>query len=265
MTFSVTASVDRYVSDQNEERLPDGHWHPSSLFGCERAGVYTFLGLPKSNPPGLRSLRIFRLGHLFHEFIQSAITSDPAVRSFYPEVKVYDPDLNITGHADGLAETEWWVLEDGDILDEGTEWWVLEFKSIGGWGFKSKQLPQDDHLGQALTYAHVLKHYGGTWKVDDEVVRTFEPMPQIRGVRFCYVNKESGETKEYEVLLTDSFSAELAERVGRMNRHVTQGTLPERLPYELKAKGWEKNYLCKSYCDYRDTCWEDPTPSEVPE
>lgn len=259
MTFSVTGSVDRYVSSQNEERKPDQHWHPSSLFGCKRAGVYTYLGTPKSNPPGQRSLRIFRLGHLFHDFIQEAIEKDEEVTTFYREVKIYDPDLNITGHADGLIQ-----LASG-------RWIVLEFKSIGGWGFKSKALPMEDHKGQARTYANTLKHYGGratngVTDGDGKLIYDIDipPIEDLDTVRFCYISKETGETKEYDVQLTDASVEALGERVGEMDRHVREGTLPDRLPFEMKKAGLSKNYLCESYCDYRDMCWA-PAPQEETE
>ena len=252
--FSVTESIDRHVDRLETPREPDGHHHPSSLSGCPRKALYTFRGVPKSNPPEARSRRIFRLGHLFHDFIQEALEKDEAVGKFYREVKLFDPELNIKGAADGLA-----VLTTGKLI-------VIELKSIGTYSWRSKNLPQPDHVEQATTYVKVLRDYGGratsgVRDADGEFIYdvVIPPMPMLTSVRFCYVNKESGETKEFDVNLTPPKEAALRERVRVLDEHLLNDTMPGRLPLVANKKtgDLEKDWQCR-YCDHHDTCWEAP-------
>lgn len=256
--FSITGSIDRHVRRLETPRPPDGHHHPSSLSGCPRRALYTFRGVEKSNPPDARSQRIFRLGHLFHDFIQEALERDEGVETFYREVKLFDPGLNIKGAADGLA-----VLTTGKVI-------VVELKSIGTYSWRSKDLPQPDHIEQATTYAKVLRDYGGratsgVRDADGEFIYdlVIQPMPDLKAVRFCYVNKESGETKEFDVNLTPAKEASLLARVAVLDGHLADGTMPDRLPLvpDKKTGHLIRDWQCR-YCDHQDTCW---TPEEAPE
>lgn len=267
--FSVAGALDRYVESLEEERLPDGHWHPSSLFGCARRAVYDFLGTPKA-PIGARTKRVFRVGHIFHELIQTAVAASPAVKEAYAEVKIVDPVRKIKGHADELILVD----EDGEDV-----WGVLEFKSIKSTGMKYSDLPKDDHRKQVATYCDVLREYGGlvkiqdpaenvynrnTTEIDGELYIVIPPLGDLARVRFAYVSKDDLEIKEFEQIHTDAKGEWVTNYIKGLEVHVANGTLPKRL-VRLTPKGKvskQRPWPC-SYCPFADKCWAPEEPEGV--
>ena len=75
MTFTVEAALDDHVAALEIPRLPDGKWHPSSIFGCDRKAIYEVRGTTPTNPPNAGSRRTFRIGHIFHSFLQDAVAA----------------------------------------------------------------------------------------------------------------------------------------------------------------------------------------------
>jgi len=69
--FSIESALDAYVLDESEDRPPDGKWHPSSMFGCERKAIYQVRGVPEDGPISARLRRIFFLGTNFHQITQT--------------------------------------------------------------------------------------------------------------------------------------------------------------------------------------------------
>lgn len=272
MTLSVAETLDAHVADLEEERLPDGQWHPSSLFGCERRAVYDFLGTEKE-PLDARTKRVFRMGHIFHELLQDGLTAAVErgdLKAFYPEVKIVDPVRGLKGHADGLA------LENDDT------WTVLEFKSIKSTGFKYGGLPKDDHRKQVAAYVSTLRRYGGTWKLPDRIPTWLEsqlfasmggdvvtsddgqdqylvipPLGDLARVRFAYVSKDDLEIKEFEQTHSEQKEQWLDEYLAGLRAHVDAGTLPDRLIRytETGNVSKQRHYLC-GYCPFAKTCWE---------
>lgn len=253
MGFSVTASLDRYVSALEEPREADGYWHPSSLFSCPRKAVYEFRGTEKSNPPDERARRVFRVGHILHEFVQTAISRDPDVVAFYAEVKILDEERRIKGSADGLIR-----------YGNGT-WEVLEFKTINSNAFRYNDLPKEDHKGQGSVYIDLLRTYGGIATLADGTEVELPPMgDDLRRVRFVYISKDDLKIEEFTMLWTDGKAQVIDERLEILEVHEAAGTLPRRLPPTVKTNKktgkttTSRNYLC-GYCSFQDRCWnEDP-------
>ncbi len=238
--FSVSASLDRWIQSTDTPRLPDGKWHPSSLFGCERQAVYEVLGTPKSDAKQARNLRIMRMGTHIHEVIQSALLADTSVAGVWTEVPVGDKRLNIKGHADGLI-----------LHDDGT-WELLEIKSISLNGFRYLDGPKEEHKGQARTYAYILRTVGS----DDGLTGPYD----ISRIRYCYVSRDDMKIMEFTEPIDPSWEWSLDMKIARLERYVEDGTaLPLRLPDEIKKGKPQRHWLCASYCDFRTKCWEqDP-------
>lgn len=234
MAFSVASSLDRYVAAIETPREPDGLWHPSSLGGCDRKALYELLGVAKTNPPDARTRRVFRVGHLMHEFVQTAIAADPAVLVFYPEVRLDAPDLRVTGHADGLIKH-----------DDGS-WEVLEFKTISSRAFQYGDLPKADHVGQLALYMKVLREYGGRF-LEAAILPLGDTL--TRG-RVVYVSKDDLRISEHPVTWSAAKDEEITAKLDRLEYHREAGTLPERLP----MNGSKRHYLC-GYCPFQDHCW----------
>lgn len=248
MTFSIAGALDRHVAALNEERQADGMWHPSSLFGCDRRAVYGREGVDRSNPPGARSLRVFRLGHIIHELVQTAVEGEPEIVAFYAEVKVVDEERGIKGHADGLV-----FLTDGTAV-------VIELKSIGFNALKfAKQLPKEDHEKQATLYVDILRRIGGEAKLADGTKIYLDPIPALNRILFAYVAKDDMGVIEFLVEVTEKMTADVDATVGRVSRYYREGVLPPRLPRSSGKKAW----MC-GYCDWGDHCWDvDPEGEEL--
>lgn len=273
MTFSIEAALDNHVATLEEERQPDGYWHPSSLFSCARKAVYEFTGAAKA-PLDKRSKRVFRLGHIFHEFLQAAIGRSSKIVTFYAEVKVVDPIRLIKGHVDGLA-----FMEDGSVE-------AHEIKSIGTYGFKALTEPKADHRKQIRAYVRILRKFGGTYKItnwDDlsllerntlypevhwptdpeEELLPFviiPPLGDLVTIRFAYVSKDDMTVKEYVDIYTEEDAVDEEEYLDRLSLHAFEGTLPRRL-VNITPTGRTsitRPFEC-NYCPFATQCY---LPSE---
>lgn len=241
MAFSVEESIDRYVEALEEPREPDGLWHPSSLGGCDRKSLYEVNGVTKSDPLNARTKRIFRVGHIMHQFVQDAIAADPTVLRFFPEIKIDHPELGVTGHSDGL------------IQYVNGEWEVLEFKTIKSTAFRFKgSLPKADHVTQLRLYIKALREVGGIAAIGGTQV-TIAPLGDAltRG-RVVYVSKDDIQIGEFSIFWSDAADREITDKIAQLETFRQSETLPDRLP----MKDGKRHYLC-GYCSYQTTCWEN--------
>lgn len=215
-------------------------------------------GTEQTNPPDDRAKRVFRVGHLLHEFIQTAITRDQEVVAFYAEVSIYDPDRRIKGHVDGLVK-----LANG-------RWIVLEFKTINSNAFKYADLPKEDHKGQASVYLSVLRDYGGTAELADGTPIVIPPMgDELTRATFAYVSKDDLRIEEFTLLWSEGKAEVIDERLRVLEAHEKAGTLPRRLPDQVKTNKKtgkttvSRHYLC-GYCPFRDLCWDEDEEGVAP-
>lgn len=241
MAFSVTTALDEHVSKLETERKPDGTWHPSSISGCLRKALYDYTGVPKSNPHDARTSRVFRVGHLLHEFLQEAVAASDDVLVDYAEVKLDYPDIRVSGAVDGLVQHF-----------DGT-WEVLEYKTINSNAFRYNDLPKEDHKLQAGIYLLVLREHGGV-AANGAVIPPLGDL--LTSVRFVYLSKDDLKIAEYDMPWTDELEAEIRSRLYTLEYHLEEQTLPDRLPLVEKKTGPARDYRC-GYCPFLDTCWEE--------
>lgn len=247
MSFSVAASLDRYVESLHEEREPDGYWHPSSISGCLRQALYAFRGTDITNPRDPRSKRILRIGHVVHEFVQAALLDDPEIETFYSEVKLTHPGYRITGSTDGLI-----------LQKKAGKWVLLEIKSIGQMALRygKKELPQPEHVVQVTSYMAALREYGGSAVDRLGQMTVLPPMPDLEDAIIVYVPKDDWEVLEFSYKWTQAKEIELLKRLSTLEMHLDEGTLPDRLPDEIKKGVPTRAWLC-NYCSYADKCWKE--------
>lgn len=242
MTYDVATAIDRWVEWLEEPREPDGLWHPSSMWGCTRKAIYEVRGESPSDPipPSMR--RVFRVGHLLHEFVQDAVRADPDVIESYSEVPLRYPDFGITGHADQLVRTS-----------EG--WRLLEFKTINPNGFRFvADGPKEDHRWQALTYMWVLREAGATvtYRGDGSVVDIGPLGDDLYGASIFYLSKGAGmEHVQHDIEWHHGNAQAILDRLHELNDSYMSGTLPARL---VAPKGKARHPLC-GYCQFQTTCY----------
>ena len=291
--FSVADALDAHIAATSEDREPDGMYHPSSLFLCERRAIYAVRGILPSNPPDAKTMRVFRVGHEFHRIVQEAVSGsavaldegigDSGTTAYvYHEIELHSPRLNLKGSADTVR----FYLDDEaeELLVE-----VIEYKSIKEASLKyGKELPKPDHVQQALTYAYILRHE--VWWTPAEYDETagmcpncqtpwkcngpHEPPPprmemhrplgdRLRHVRICYVGKESIDVREFLVEITDEGERALERYIAHLDLYRLSGVSDSEhrlgegdpLPPRLPVVNGKKHWLCASYCDWRDRCW----------
>jgi len=90
--------IDQALQAEQDSRsgIGSGKWKPSMLGRCYRAHYWARADEPRTNPPDARALRVFKAGHLFHDFAQGFFPLDQK------EIKVENED--ILGFADLVGE-----------------------------------------------------------------------------------------------------------------------------------------------------------------
>lgn len=245
--FSVVAALDRDIVAKEEPRMPDGRYHPSSFWGCDRKAIYTVRGTPETNPPDLKAMRRFKIGHKLHEVVQQAITDSGGAEQAYDEFEVEIDALNISGHGDMLVE----VTPDF--------WIVVEIKSIRKNGFR--YIPKDDHIQQAQLYALGARDYGVLVSVgkDEDGADQYREIPPLgdkfKGILLVYFEKEDLDTAEYWIEYNEDWRIAIEQRVADLDQYRND---PESLPRRLPMKNGKLPTFPCDYCPFKTRCLEDP-------
>jgi hypothetical protein len=253
--FTFTDAVDRYVQARESVREPDGKWHPSALYGCPRQVIYEHRGTTPSNPRNNKSKRTLWLGSRYHEWVQAALLEHPDILEAHVEVHIDVPDLNIVGDADVLYRTE-------------AGWELGEIKSIGAFALKfAKELPKEDHRGQAETYWWALREYGSVAKPDCEkhpdACPVLPPLgDELERICFAYVGKDDLTPHESFVRPNPAkVEKDIREKIEQLSAYANDpSSLPPRLPFTGKKMD-TKDWRC-GYCPFLDLCWKQD-PAEV--
>lgn len=250
---------------------------PSGALKCMRANYYGRTGVKKEQPsPRLR--RIFDNGHGVHKRLQKYMLRAGIL--LMDEIPLFDLDLQIQGHTDGVAPVS------------SIEIAVVEIKSINTHDFAELRKPHDDHKAQAQVYRHCLekrrkelqakyktfsalekdkknleKFYrslythitddpwkGGKtreekiekkvkehYQIDCILYNTKKP---ITKVIVLYENKNDQEMKEYVIEKDDELLEEALDKFQRCNVAIKKRKVPQR---ECKSK--------PRFCGYNSECW----------
>lgn len=130
----------------------------------------------------------------------------------------------ITGHTDGK------IIDDGTAIP-------FEIKSMSDWAWRATNSIEDMFKSKA----HYMKMYPGQ-------LMLYELMDDKEIGFFILKNKTSGFLKQINVPLDFEYAESLIQKAERINRHVDDGTLPDRIPYEDNICG---------QCAYEHICLPD--------
>jgi hypothetical protein len=258
----VTDAFDRYVEGKEEERVPDGFWHPSSISSrCARKSIYTIRGVPKTDVRSKQSSRTLYLGKVIHVELQSAVSLSPFVKHAYHETAIFDDNDGITVPTVG----------SGDSItiqpDEDAE--VEEYKSKSSNMMRSKTqieaLPDPEHVIQVKTYMRAVRRRG----FQDEDGVQHDAIPNLTMGRIIYYGKDTSQIVECLIQYNPEIDDQILDaRLAYLEAYREDGqALPPRLPLVVKhpkgkAAFTEFDWLCK-VCDWNHLCYHED-PDEIP-
>lgn len=201
------------------ERKGSGRWKPSSFGYCYRRQYWERAGEKITNPVDKRTLRVFKVGSIFHDFVEGLLKANhPEIQT---EVRIETDD--VLGYADII------------IGDE-----VVDIKSMHSMGFtyldKTKDIQKEKYNNwlQLATYAVLL---GKSM------------------MRIVWVSKDDLRIQEYLFPVSEYWKGEVENELRTLRGYWLTQTLPPAQPRCFKRKDDDK-VECKKYCPYFIKCTE---------
>ena len=143
------------------------------------------------------------------------------------ELRLVDKELEISAYIDAMMEI------DGKL-------WIVEYKSINSNGFNKLRGPKKEHLYQGITYLYVFNKL-----LKDGEYPEYEKYGKPEGIKFIYVNKNTSEMKEFDIIKDDETFLSIINKINIVKKHTEDKVLPE------KTEDW-----CRS-CPWRQKCQEN--------
>lgn len=198
-----------------KERERSGKYNPSSFGRCYRAQYWNRKNEPKSNPPDIRTLRVFKCGNIFEEYAVQQLPKEDC--QFQVKVETND----VLGYADIVRLNE---VADIKSIHSKSFWYMVKTN------YDIKKGKYHNWL-QVMFYAYELKKDFG---------------------RLYFISKDDLCGKEYVQPLDAYWQKEVEKEVRTLKEIWARDWLPPALPRcEPNKKGeyWE----C-AYCDWKDKC-----------
>lgn len=241
-SFTVDRALDAWIERHTEDRTPDGKYHPSSIFMCDRKTLYEVRSTPREDAfqPGDR--RPLFIGNTLGPVLQSAIEAQvgKTLRYAVSEPRIDVPEWNVVGNVDAFV-----------IHMDGTPE-VIENKTINQESYRKLSkipdgLPKHDHRNQGLTYLLAIKKHGFyVPTADGNGIIWHEPVTQLTRLRVAYWEKNRHQLGEWTVTLTDEWEEEFYTHIARLDKWRSDGTLPPRMP---------RGFWGCNYCAFSLRCW----------
>jgi hypothetical protein len=217
---NITQLIDTTLLKEQEERGKrerSGKYSPSMLGRCFRAQYYNRQDIAQSNPPDVRTLRVFKAGQLFHQFAQQ----------FLPEHQVevpIDTDL-FHGFADIVTIDSVW-----DIKSQHSQaFWYME---------------KSDYDVAKERFSNILQ------------VTLYAKILQRPTAKLLFISKDDLTTATYEFDVKQ-WEPHIATECKTLAHHWEEQTEPPPIPraYGVNKKTQEPNE-CYRYCPWRDYCFK---------
>ncbi len=203
MTNEVASRVDLIIEKQilrkpNQYIDPvyREYWRTSNFGRCYRMQYWYRKGEDVTNDIPMKSLKIFRIGDLFHKDIQQYLPQD--------QVEVEFKQGGVFGHADYVGDD-----------------FVEDFKTVGTFPWKLMQNPKFNVEKDKTNYILQLMAY----------CLFFE---KPRGI-LTFINKDNYETKSYEFQYSD-WASRVKDEIMALNVAWSEGTPPPAVPRAYNFK-----------------------------
>jgi len=212
------------IDKENERRVRSGKFSPSMLGRCYRAQYWNRKDETVTNPPDMRTKRVFQAGNLFHKFIQDLIPEGQV------EVQVD------TEHVGGRAD----IVTDDEVIDIKSQhsrsfWYMQKKKEESETQFMDRiREEKAPNLLQVAFYATILK----------------KP-----NMRIAFVSKDDLCITEF-VFKTEEFKALLDSEIQILINFWEENKLPKANPRCYMDKKTGKSKEC-TFCSWRNRCKEE--------
>lgn len=246
--FSLQGLINAHVAKLGEQKKEYKSWRCSSLGSCPRKHFYARLGIEPTSPPDERTQRVFEVGNIFHEWIQSLVmdTTISQPDDAIVEQELYDQELDLGGRYDMRIKTRGKdILFDIKTQHSRAFWWMLQ-KAKGYTKKDGTKIPptpiseqKKEHRQQLGGYMLMLKRMGA---------------PVDEG-RMLYVSKDDLCMEEITFHLTPELEKSVLDELAMLNKHWAEKTLPPCTCAEMyDGKGIQ---YCNFQTEGRNACCDE--------
>lgn len=224
--FSLQGLINSHVAKLGKEKSERTTWRASSLGKCPRAAFYKRLGVEETSPLDERTQRVFKVGDIFHEWIQDIANDEGYALAI--EYELEDKKLDLEGRCDLIVHADKKrILVDIKTINSRA-FWHLEKSG------KTVQEKYPQYVRQLGAYMLMLKKNG-------------EPVDEGR---VLLVSKDDLMLKEVTYYLTTELEQAVTEELEMLNKHWAEKTLPPCRCMELYI-GKDGKSSGPRYCNYK--------------
>ncbi len=215
--FSIQDLINKSVNSEREKYIKKSWW-AGDLGKCLSGVYYERLGVEPDTKFDDRTLRVFKAGNLFENFVIEQLKKlDTA---FETQVRVEMPEYDLTGYAD---------LVINDLVYE-----IKSKHSRAFWYMQKDGKPDEHYLMQLYCYMMALKKEEG---------------------RLIFISKDDLTIAEYPIFLSDGkLKTKVLSELEILNASWKKQTPPDPAPAIVEGKiNWKA-----SFCRYHSHCTNNP-------
>ena len=217
--FEVAMGLAAYY-DKQSKVIPCHSNRASAIgFPCLRNLVYCRTHWQEKRKPSPELMAIFKQG-TENERVVIRTLNDAGYRVITEQRAFEDKNYQLTGHIEGSIK-----IGDG--------YYLFEIKSLHPYGFDSINC-WEDFLKSPIY---------GKYPAQGQIYMFLMEVPEMI---FIIANKSNGQIKLFPMWLDLDYAETLIKKCEAINKHVAEGTLPDRMEYDQK--------ICSRLCDFSHIC-----------
>lgn len=226
------AICDHMDSKNRQTKIARGndYWSASSLGKCKRYQVMSRAGIITNGKVNYSWKNAAMDGHAGHEWRQEALKKVGILVA--AEDAITDEALSFRGHFDAIV----WLK--GKMI-------LVDIKTMNNRAYRARQrLPgsyDPCHKRQLGAYFYFLKR---------------DVYPDLHSARMYYVNKNTGEREEIELMFDDAYFKKIIDELKTLNYHWSKQLLPKKeIGNFCRICRFEP--MCRNLCNRKDTPLSD--------
>jgi hypothetical protein len=218
---SVQELIDE-VLEPKEKRMRSGKFSPSSFGKCYRNQYWNRLDEPVTNPIDTRTLRVFKAGNLFHDFVQGLLINETVQK----EVMVESDDVK------GFAD----LVNSEEVID------IKSQHSQAFW-YRQKEIKASNDAEKSIK-----SMFCNNWlQVVYYATQLLKPF-----VRLVFISKDDLCIAEYRQPVDGYWKTELGKELDTLRRYWSDKELPPAEPRLYKQK--DGSFKECGYCQFKNKC-----------